>query len=56
MYDLTRSESFYNLSEWLSEVRANSDPDVVIYLVGNRHDLESEEREISEEDGAKFCK
>jgi GTPase SAR1 family protein len=42
------------LNEWLSEIRSNSDPDVVIYLVGNRHDLEEEEREISEEDGYKF--
>jgi GTPase SAR1 family protein len=55
MYDLTRSESFYNLNEWLSEIRANSDPDVAIYLVGNRYD-EQEEREISEEDGQKFMK
>ena len=56
MYDLTRSESFYNVSDWLSEIRANSDPDVVIYLVGNRYDLQDEEREITPEDGERFMK
>ena len=40
MYDITRSESFQNLKDWLGEIRANADPDVVIYLVGNRHDLD----------------
>jgi Rab family protein len=51
MYDLTRSESFYSLSDWLSEIRANSDPEVVIYLVGNRFDMDKEEREVPYEDG-----
>ena len=56
MYDITRSESFHNLKDWLSEIRANADPDVVIYLVGNRYDLDEEEREIAPEEGEKFYK
>ena len=44
MYDLTEQESFDNLPEWLEEITANSDPDVVVYLVGNQHDLAEEER------------
>ena len=51
MYDLTERESFENLPEWLEEITANSDPDVTIYLVGNQHDLEAEERQVKTEEG-----
>ena len=55
MYDLTRMESFENLEDWLREIRLNSDPEVVIYLVGNMLDLADEEREVSREAGEKFA-
>lgn len=55
MYDLTRMESFENLEDWLREIRLNSDPEVVVYLVGNMLDLAEEEREVSTEAGAKFA-
>lgn len=55
MYDLTRLESFENLEDWLREIRLNSDPDVVVYLVGNMHDLADEEREVSTEVAQKFA-
>ena len=54
MYDLTERESFENLPEWLEEITANSDPDVTIYLVGNQHDLEAEERQVSTSEGHEF--
>lgn len=54
MYDLTRIESFENLEDWLREIKLNSDPEVVIYLVGNMLDLADEEREVSSEAGQKF--
>jgi len=46
MYDLTRSDSFQSLTDWLKEVRQNSDPDVLVFLVGNMSDLADEEREV----------
>jgi len=55
MYDLTRLESFENLEDWLREIRLNSDPDVVVYLVGNMHDLADEEREVSTDIAQKFA-
>ena len=54
MYDLTRMESFENLEDWLREIRLNSDPEVVVYLVGNMLDLADEEREVAREAGEKF--
>jgi Ras-related protein Rab-2A len=55
MYDLTRAESFDNLDDWLREIRLNSDPDAVIYLVGNMLDLADEEREVATEAASKFA-
>lgn len=49
MYDLTRLESFESLKEWLREVRNNSDPDTMVYLIGNQLDLAEEEREVPTE-------
>ena len=46
MYDLTRQESFDNLKDWLREIKQNSDPETVIYVVGNRLDLAEDEREV----------
>lgn len=46
MYDITRQESFENLDDWLSEIKQNSVPDVLIYLVGNMLDLGNDEREV----------
>lgn len=54
MYDLTRIESFENLEDWLREIKLNSDPEVVIFLVANMLDLADEEREVSFEAGQKF--
>jgi len=46
MYDITRMHTFSSLSEWLREVRLNSAPEVLIYVVGNMLDLE-DQREVS---------
>lgn len=55
MYDLTRLESFENLEDWLREIRLNSDPEVVVYLVGNMLDLADEEREVETSAAEKFA-
>lgn len=49
MYDLTRQESFDNLKEWLREIKQNSHPETVIFVVGNRLDLAEDEREVATE-------
>ena len=39
-YDITREETFNNLQTWLRQVKNESLPDVMLYLIGNRCDLE----------------
>ncbi len=56
MYDLTRSDSFQSLGDWLKEVRQNSDPEVLVFLVGNMSDLADEEREVETAAGEQFRK
>ena len=55
MYDITSDISFENVQEWLHEIENNADRDVLVYLVGNRADLE-EEREVSAEAGLALMK
>jgi len=40
MYDVTREESFTNLSDWLKEIRENTTEDLRIYLIGNKSEME----------------
>lgn len=47
-YDITREETFSNILEWLKEVRQHANTDILLYLIGNRSDLE-DEREVSRE-------
>ena len=46
---LYRQNSFNNVQEWVKEIKDNTDLDVIIYLVGNRADLD-ETREVSQAD------
>lgn len=52
-YDITRLDTFLNLATWLVEVRQQSDPNVIIVLIGNMSDRESK-REVSREQAEKF--
>ncbi len=38
-FDVTREDTFVNLSNWLSEVRQHAIEDVRVYIVGNKGDL-----------------
>lgn len=52
-YDITRLETFNNLATWYNEVMAQSEPDVILFLVGNKKDKE-EEREVTADRVEKF--
>jgi Ras-related protein Rab-14 len=54
-YDITRNETFTNLTEWLKEVRQNGNEDVRIYLIGNKSELE-DEREVTFERAMEFAR
>ena len=55
VYSVDRIKTFENLGVWLNEVKIQANPDVKIFLIGNKIDLE-ERREVSTENGKKFCK
>ncbi|RNF11257.1 putative ras-related protein rab-5 [Trypanosoma rangeli] len=50
VYDITSVNSLKKAQTWLRELRANSDPTLVIFLLGNKKDLESL-RQVSFEEG-----
>ena len=54
-YDITRDDTFVNVKEWLLEVKQHANSDILIYLIGNRCDLE-EEREVTRDKAIEFCK
>eukprot|EP01031_Cornospumella_fuschlensis_P025655 gene25655-30986_t len=54
MYDITRRETFTNLHRWLEEAKHNSNPDMVIMLVGNKTDLQHK-RAVSTQEGQRFA-
>lgn len=39
MYDISKGDSYENVSRWLTELREHADPQIVIMLVGNKSDL-----------------
>ena len=62
VYDITRKDTFDNIkSYWYSQLKENSDPNIIIGIAGNKCDLyeneqvkENEAREFAEQIGAIF--
>ena len=54
VYDVTNFESFNNIDYWVSEIEKAIDSNVVIYLIGNKIDLD-DKRVISYENGKNKC-
>lgn len=52
-FDITRMDTFLNLETWLREVRQQSEPNVVVILLGNMKDRE-EQREVPTEQAQEF--
>ena len=55
LFDVTKRTSFISCKNYLEEVRMNSDKNCVIYLVGNKIDLENQ-RQISYDEANIFAK
>ena len=53
VYSIDNKESFEHAENWLTDLKSQANPDVRIFLVGNKSDLE-EERKVSKDDGLKF--
>ena len=54
-YDITRTETFQEASNWIDIVRKERGDDVIIMLVGNKTDRQ-DERQVSWEDGEQMSK
>ena len=39
VYDISKQQTFKNVERWLTELRDNAAPNIVIMLVGNKADL-----------------
>ena len=55
LFDITKRSSFISCKHYLEEIRANSDKNCIIYLIGNKIDLESK-RNISFDEANIFAK
>lgn len=53
VYAIDDQKSFDDLDMWLKDLRSNSSPDIKIFLIGNKIDLE-DERVIPKEKAEKF--
>ena len=55
VYSIDDKDSFIHVENWLKEIKCQSNPDIKIFLVGNKCDLEKS-RQISKEEGLEFKK
>jgi len=53
VYSIDNQESFENVDSWLREIKTHSNPDVKVFLVGNKTDLE-EKRKVDKEVALKY--
>ena len=53
VYAIDNKESFNHVENWLNDLKSQAHPDVRIFLVGNKADLE-EDRKIKKEEGEKY--
>ena len=54
VYSIENEASFNNIEKWLNDIKTQSNPDVKIFLIGNKADLE-DKRKITKATGEKFC-
>ncbi len=55
VYSIDDRKSFENIDIWLKEMRTYSNPDVKIFLIGNKNDLEKK-RKVDKEEGELYTK
>lgn len=54
VYDITRRSTYNHLTSWLTDARNLTNPNTVIYLIGNKSDLEAQ-RDVSYEEAKQFA-
>ena len=53
VYAINSKESFLHINTWLKEVKLQSNPDIKIFLIGNKADLE-DNRQVNFDEAKKF--
>ncbi len=54
VYDITEKKTFYDVTSWLQDCRDMCYKNILIYLIGNKSDLE-DKRQVTEEEGREFA-
>lgn len=54
VYDITSLDSFERAKKWVTELDKQAQPDIIIALVGNKTDLQTQ-RQVSKEDAASYA-
>lgn len=54
VYDITRRSTYNHLSSWLTDARNLTNPNTVIFLIGNKSDLEAQ-RDVTYEEAKQFA-
>lgn len=55
MFDVTKTTSFNSCVNYIEDIRSNSDKDCIVYLIGNKVDLD-DKREVSRMEAENFAK
>jgi Ras-related protein Rab-2A len=55
-YSVGRRDSFDSLNDWLKEIKNSCAPDVQVFLIGNKSDLNPMQREVTIEEALEFQK
>ena len=55
IYDVTNVQTFENVKNWISQIKEEANPNVVIYLAGNKIDIPQEERAVKTEEGKEIA-
>ena len=54
LYDITKTNSFENIREWIRDIKEEVSEKAIIFLIGNKIDL-GEQRKISKEKGVELA-
>ena len=55
IYDVTNLQTYENVKNWITQIREEANPNVIIYLAGNKIDIPEESRAVKTSDGQKIA-
>ena len=55
IYDVTNLQTYENVKNWITQIREEANPNVIIYLAGNKIDIPEDSRAVKTSDGLKIA-